>query len=151
MAQMEIETSYKNRWASLTVTGMSLSGSDDRERKATVLHELVHILLTPIQTVEGLLDTCLVEDSAELKLAHETARDGIEAATEDICRAFLRVFKSASFPKAKWAGIHILLSEIAQVQRSDAREGYRVGGGWWSRWRESNPQPSVYRTVALPD
>ena len=92
-AAMAVRTNYRNRFAVLVVTGQSMA-YPHRERRASVLHELSHVLTCPLtDLLSEILDTLLEKDSPQLKMAHKSIDDGTEAVVEDMARAFLRVIE----------------------------------------------------------
>ena len=78
---------YRLRWCSIYFTGHSLAASET-ERRLTLIHELVHVLLCPF------IDTTAMAVKAMPKKTRpifETLfHDHLEAAAEDTARAFLR-------------------------------------------------------------
>ncbi len=93
-ACMATQVDYRNRWVRLIVTGHWLNESP-QQREEAVRHEIVHMLLAPLQAaVQRIVDDTLKPTtgmSAAYDLAISLAVDGEEATTEDIARAFGRM------------------------------------------------------------
>ena len=90
--RMAAQIDYRNRWAVLIVTGEWLG---DYEREETFLHEVAHIIIEPFHAaVQRIVNDTLNpggNKSPAYGLAQSVATDGLEAAVEDIARAFGRM------------------------------------------------------------
>ena len=87
---MYAQFSYHHRWAALYFTGKTLVCAEE-ERRSTLLHELVHILFSPVnETIEMGIEA-LPEDLRPV--FKQLFEDTIEATVEDTARAFNRSTK----------------------------------------------------------
>ena len=90
-ARMASESNYRNRWATLIVTGEWL-GETDKERDNAVRHELCHVILEPLTSaIYRIINDTLEEGTAAYKLSYSLFTDGTEAAVEDLARAIGRL------------------------------------------------------------
>ena len=84
---MHARLCYRNRWAALYLTGTTL-GCLESDRRITLLHELVHILLSPAaETIEMVIKSLPAVQRSVFK---ELFENSMEAVTEDTARAFNR-------------------------------------------------------------
>lgn len=87
----DMTSNYRNRWACLRLSGRWLSETT-YEREAVIIHELIHINLEPIDEAVGRALEALPNDEMR-DLCRAFYTDGVEAATEDLAWAFLRIVK----------------------------------------------------------
>lgn len=90
-AQMAATINYRNRWAILRVTGLWLD-NPPAERENSLRHELVHILLEPMDSVmRRIIEDTIPKDTPLAELCDSVFTDGMEAAVEDMARAIGRM------------------------------------------------------------
>lgn len=90
-ARMAVSVNYRNRWALLIVTGQWLQDAPE-ERENSLRHELVHILVEPLTAgVRRIIEDTLEAGTPTMELCDSIFTDGMEAAVEDLARAFGRV------------------------------------------------------------
>lgn len=92
-AEMASLSSYKNRWAVLIVTGLTLSQSDE-DRTNTLRHEMIHILLAPFTDC---VKMCVPAAGDCSSLLEKWFKDAEEAVVEDLARATGRYRQTKSY------------------------------------------------------
>lgn len=91
---LKVEISLRNRWVLVRV-GPSWYAVSVIERQNSMMHELVHALLEPLNwAMKRILEAQELEGVGHA-LAERTLEDGLEQAVEDTARSFLRALGAA--------------------------------------------------------
>jgi hypothetical protein len=87
---LKVEISIRTRWILIRVgpTWFSVSAI---ERRNSMLHEIVHVLLEPLNWAMKRIVEAQELESVAGRLAERTQEDGLEQTVEDTARAILRL------------------------------------------------------------